>query len=105
LGRAQYGPGLMKEGPEPLISSSLLGEVVAGLVAEGDVVDWVLLAVVHHLLVGVSDRVPDLQALNLVRRLGSATTRRGILGGRLLSERARSYPLGKLLRVTFGSPA
>ncbi len=45
----------MKESLEPLISPSLLGEVVAGLVAEGDEVHWVLLAVVHHLPIGVSD--------------------------------------------------
>jgi hypothetical protein len=51
----------------------------------------------------VNDRGPELQALKLVGRLGSATTRRGILGGGLLSERAGSYPLGKLLRVCGGS--
>jgi hypothetical protein len=45
----------MKEGPEPLISPSLLEEVVTWLVADGDKVHWILLAVVHHLPVGVSD--------------------------------------------------
>jgi hypothetical protein len=98
-------PVLMKEGLEPFISSSLLGEVVAGLVTEGDEVHWALLAVVHHLPVCVRDQRPDLQALKLVRRLGCATTRRRILRGELLSERAGSCPLGKLLRVSFGSPA
>jgi hypothetical protein len=49
-------PVLMKEGPEPLISPSLLVEDVAGLVIDGDKVHWVLLRIVHHLLVGVSDR-------------------------------------------------
>jgi hypothetical protein len=95
----------MKESLEPLISPSLLGEVVAGLVAEGDEVHWVLLAVVHHLLVIVSDRGPDLQALNLTGRLGSATTRRRILRGGLLSKKVGYCPLGKLFRLSSGSLA
>jgi hypothetical protein len=71
----------------------------------GDEVHWVLLAVVHHLSVGASDRGPDLQALKLIGRLRSATTRREILRGGLLSERAGSFPLGKILRVSGGSLA
>jgi hypothetical protein len=98
-------PVLMKEGPEPLISPSLLREVVAGLVAKGDEVHWVLLAIVHHLSVRMSDWGPDLQELKLVRSLGSATTRRGILGGGLVLKRAGSCPLGKLLSMSFGSSA
>jgi hypothetical protein len=46
----------------------------------------------------------DLQALKLVRRLGSATTRRRALGGGLLLQRDRSCPLGKLLHMIGGSP-
>jgi hypothetical protein len=98
-------PFLMKESPKSLISPSLLGEVVAGLVTEGDEVHWVLLARVHHLPIGVSDQGPDLQALKLTERLGSATTRRRILKGGLLLKGVGSCPLGKLLRVTSGSPA
>jgi hypothetical protein len=98
-------PVLMKVSLEPLISPSLLVEVVAWLVAEGDKVHWVLFAIVHHLPVGVSDREPEIQALKLVGRLVSATMRRRILMGGLLSKRARSCPLSKLLRVSSGSPA
>jgi hypothetical protein len=47
----------------------------------------------------------DLQALKLIGRLRSATTRRRVLGGGLLSERDGSCPLGKLLWVSGGSPA
>jgi hypothetical protein len=46
----------------------------------------------------------DLQALKLVERLRSATTERRVLWGGLLSERDVSCPLGKLLRVSGGSP-
>jgi hypothetical protein len=104
--RVEHSPVLvLMKGPEPLIGPSLLGEIVVGLVAEVDEVHWVVLAVVHHLLVGVSDRGPDLQTLKLVGRLRSATKRRGILGGGLLSVRAGSCPLSKLLRVSGGSSA
>jgi hypothetical protein len=95
----------MKESPEPLFSPSFLGEALAGLVVEGDEVRGVVFALVHHLLVGVSDRGPDLQALKLIGRLRSATARRRVLRGGLLSERDRSCPLGKLLWVSGGSPA
>jgi hypothetical protein len=44
----------------------------------------------------------DLQALKII---GSATTRRRVLGGGLLSERDASCPVGKLLLVSSGSPA
>jgi hypothetical protein len=89
--------------PSHLVAFSGPSEVVAGLVAEGDKVHWVLLAIFHHLSIGVSDREPDLQALKLVRRLGSVTTRSRILEGGLLSKRARSCSLGKLLQVSGGS--
>jgi hypothetical protein len=94
----------MKESLEPLINLSLLGKVVAGLVVKGDTVHWVLFAIIHHFLVGVIDRRPDLQALKLIGRLESATIGR-ILGGGHLSKRTGSCPLGKLLRVSGGSLA
>jgi hypothetical protein len=53
----------------------------------------------------VSDQGPDLQALKFVGKLGSATTRKGILDGGLLSESARSCSLGKLLWVSGGTLA
>jgi hypothetical protein len=46
----------------------------------------------------------DLQALKLIGRLRSATTRRVLEGG-LLLERDGSCPLGKLFQVSGGSPA
>jgi hypothetical protein len=52
----------MKECPESLISASLLGQAIAGFVAKGDKVRWVLLAVVDHIPVGVNDQRMDLQA-------------------------------------------
>jgi hypothetical protein len=96
---------LMKGSTKSFIGTSLLGEAIVGLAAEGDEVHWVLLYVVYHLSVGVGDHGPDLQVLKLVKRLGSATMRRGILGGGPLLERAGSCPLSKLLRVSGGSPA
>jgi hypothetical protein len=95
----------MKECLESLISASLLGQAVARLVADGGSIHWVLLAVVDHLPVGVNERRMDLQALQLIRRLGTATMRRRILRGGLLSESAGSCPLGKLLQVCGGSLA
>jgi hypothetical protein len=47
----------------------------------------------------------DLQALKLIGRLETATTRRRILRGGLLLERAGSCPLSKLLWVSSGSLA
>jgi hypothetical protein len=47
----------------------------------------------------------DLQALQLIERLGTTTMRRRILRGGFLLERAGSCPLGKLLRVCGGSLA
>jgi hypothetical protein len=71
----------MKEYPESLISASLLGQAVAGLVVDSDQIHWILLVVIHHFPIGVNERGSELQALKLIGRLGSATTRRGILKG------------------------
>jgi hypothetical protein len=43
----------MKKSPESLISASLLRQAVARLVADGDLVHWILLAVIHDLPIGV----------------------------------------------------
>jgi hypothetical protein len=53
------------------------------------------LAVVHNLSVGEDGGSPDLQALELIGRLGSATSRRRILGRGLLL-----IALGLLLLVS-----
>jgi hypothetical protein len=53
----------------------------------------------------VNDWRIDLQALQLIQRLGTTTTRRRILRGGLLSKSVGSCPLGKLLLVCDGSPA
>jgi hypothetical protein len=90
----------MKESPKSLVSALFLVRVVAWPITESDKVHHILLVVVDLFLVGVNYQGPDLQALKLVRRLGSATTRGG-----LLSERGGSCPLGKLLRMSDGSPA
>jgi hypothetical protein len=96
---------MMKESPKPLFGALFLVRVVAWHVAESDKVHQILLAVVDLFMIGENCRGPDLQALKLVGRLGSATTRRGVLGGGLLSERGGSFPLGKLLQMSDGSPA
>jgi hypothetical protein len=72
---------------------------------ESNQIHWILLAVIHNFLVGENYRGPDLQALKLIGRLRSVTTRRGVLRRGLLLERGGSYPLGKLLQVSGGSPA
>jgi hypothetical protein len=72
---------------------------------ESDDIPQILLVVVSFFPVDVIVWGMDLQALKLVGRLRSATTRRRVLGGGLLSERDGSCPLGKLLRVSGGSPA
>jgi hypothetical protein len=51
-----------------------------------DDVPWIHIVVIDHFSVGVSYRKPDLHALKLLRRVGSATTRRRILGRGLLTE-------------------
>jgi hypothetical protein len=90
-------PILMEEGPKSLVGALFLMRVVAWTIIESDEVHWILLAVVDLFTVGVNYQGPDLQALKLVRRLGSATTRRDVHGGGLLSERGGSCPLSKLL--------
>jgi hypothetical protein len=83
----------MKECPKSLIGASFLGRVVARLVLKIHQGHWILLAVVHNILVGVNYRGPHLEALNLIGRLWSATTRRR----GLLMEKVGPPPLGKLL--------
>jgi hypothetical protein len=90
-------PILIEETPKSHVSALSLVRVVAWIITESDKVHRILLAVVDLLPVGINHRGPDLQALKLVGILGSATTRRGVLGGGLLSERAGSCPVGKLL--------
>jgi hypothetical protein len=68
-------------------------------------VPWINLIVVDHFPVGVRYRGTNLQALKLIGWLGSATTRRRVLGGGFLSESAGSCPLGNLLGMSGGSPA
>jgi hypothetical protein len=65
----------------------------------------ILLIVVNFLPVDVTVRGPNLQALKFLGGVGSATTRRIVLGGGLLSERAGSWPLSKILRVSGGTLA
>jgi hypothetical protein len=91
-------PIQMEEGPKSPVGALFLMRVVAWHVTESDEVHWILLVVVDLIMVDVNCWGADLQALKLVGRLRSATTRRGVLGGGLLSERGESCPLGKLLR-------
>jgi hypothetical protein len=93
-------PILIKESLKSLISAPFLVGVVACPVVESDKVQRILLAIVDFVPVGVNSRGPDLQALKLVGRLRSATARRGVLDGGLLSERDGSCPFGKLLRMS-----
>jgi hypothetical protein len=58
----------MKEDLESLISASLLRQVVARLVADGDKVHWILLVVVHDLPIGVDLQRIHLVALRLIGR-------------------------------------
>jgi hypothetical protein len=53
----------------------------------------------------VSSRGRDLQALELLGRVGSATTRRGILRRGLLTESARTSMLGEHLGLSGGTLA
>jgi hypothetical protein len=53
LDKAQSGTNLDEKSPESLISASLLRQAVARLVADGDLVHWILLAVIHDLPIGV----------------------------------------------------
>jgi hypothetical protein len=53
----------------------------------------------------VSYRGPDLEALILLRRFGSDTTGRGILGRGLLTESVGTPTLGERLGLSGGAPA
>jgi hypothetical protein len=86
----------MKKSPESLISAPLHDQVVASLVTEMHHIKWILLAVVRNLPCGVNLRRIHLEALRLI---GSTTTRWSDLGGGLLLVAARSWSLGKLLRL------
>jgi hypothetical protein len=90
----------MKESPESLISASLLRQAVASLVADGDKVHQILLAVVHDL-----PRDVDLQRIHLeaLRLIGSTTTRWRDLRGGLLLVAAGSWSLGNLLGLGRGT--
>jgi hypothetical protein len=96
-------PILMKEGPKSLIRAPLLAVVVAWHVPESDNVPWILFIVVDLFPVGVDFRGADLQALKLVGGAGSATTRRRVLRGGLLSKTAGSRALGNLLVLGRGN--
>jgi hypothetical protein len=56
----------MKEGPESLISATLLDQVVANLVAEMHHIQGIFLVVVHNLARGVNLRRMHLEALHLI---------------------------------------
>jgi hypothetical protein len=58
---------------------------------------WIFLAVVHNLPIGEDGGSPNLQALKLIGRIGSATLRSGILKRGLLLIAAGSSSLGELL--------
>jgi hypothetical protein len=90
----------MKEGPESLISASLLDQVVASLAAEMHHIQGILLAVVHNLSCGVNLWRMHLEALYLI---GSTTTRCRDLGRGLLLVAAGSWSLGNLLRLGRGT--
>jgi hypothetical protein len=90
----------MKEGPESLISASLLDQVVADLAVEMHHIQGILLNVVHNLSCGVNLQRMHLEALRLI---GSTTTRWRDLGGGLLLVAAGSWSLGKLLELGRGS--
>jgi hypothetical protein len=86
-------PILMKKGPKSLIHDPLLTEVVAWPTLESDGIPQILLVVVNFFPVDVTVRGMDLQALKLIGRFRSATTRRRVLGGGLLLEGDGSCPL------------
>jgi hypothetical protein len=90
----------MKEGPESLISASLLDQVVADLAMEMHHIQGILLNVVHNLSCDVNLQRMHLEALRLI---GSTTTRWRDLGGGLLLVAAGSWSLGKLLELGRGS--
>jgi hypothetical protein len=90
----------MKEGPESLISASLLDQVVASLTVELHHIQGILLAVVHNLSRGVNLQKMHLEALDLI---GSTTTRWRDLGGGLVLVAAGPWSLCKLLSLGRGT--
>jgi hypothetical protein len=95
----------VKEGPKPLIGAPFLGLVVTSFITECDDVPWIHFVVIDYFPVGVSYRGPDLQTLILLGRVGSATTRRGILRRGFLTESDGSLMLSERLGLRGGSPA
>jgi hypothetical protein len=93
----------MKEGWKSVIRAPLLAVVAAWPVPESDYIPRILLIVVNLFLIYVRDQGPNLQALKLLRGVGSATTRRRVFGGGLLSERDGSWSLCKLYVLHCGS--
>jgi hypothetical protein len=93
------------KGPKPLISDPFLGWAVTCFITERDDIPWIHFVVIDNFPIGVSYRGPDLQALILLERVGSATTRRGILGRGLLTESVGTSMLGERLGLSRGTPA
>jgi hypothetical protein len=90
-------PILLKESPKMLVGAPFLGQVVASFLTERDYVPWINLVVVDHFSVGVSYQGAYLQTLKLFGRVGSGTTRWGVLGedsSRRMSGRALLASLG-----------
>jgi hypothetical protein len=90
----------MKEGPESIISAPLLDQVVASLVTKMHHIQGILFDVVHNFPRGVNLRRIHFEALRLI---GSTTMRWRDLRGGLLLVAARSWSLGKLLRLGRGT--
>jgi hypothetical protein len=91
---------LMKEGPESLISASLLDQVVASLAAEMHHIQEIALAIVHNLSRGVNLWRMHLEAHYLI---GSTITRWRDLGGGLLLVATGPWSLGKLIGLGRGT--
>jgi hypothetical protein len=87
-----------------LVGATFLGRVVASFLTECDNVPWINLFVVDHFPVGVSYWGPHLEALKLFGRVGSGTMRWGVIRRGFLMKAKGSCPLGKLLRLSNGSP-
>jgi hypothetical protein len=90
----------MKENPESLISAPLIDQVVASLAAEMHHIQGILLAVVHNLSRGVNLWRMHLEVLRLI---GSTTTRWRDIGGGLLLVAAGLWSLSKLLGLGRGT--
>jgi hypothetical protein len=94
LDKARSDTSLDERRSESLINAPLLDQVVASLTAEMHHIQGILLVVVHNLSRGVNLRRMHLEVLRLV---GSTTTRWRDLGGGLLLVAAGPWSLGKLL--------